>query len=420
MADTTTGAAIMRALELLEELGGEGYAAEVGSGARRAIHALISYDGTNISDEAYADALRAVFEWSPTNGTYVTDDLQAKTREITYGVYGDHAAYSSGIELLSYATACVPLLTAEQMCELIESCMPTRTTYAPIGYTLTLGARLRRFVGSYPARRRMLLLVDLWEMAHDGRWWAYTATLDHSKRTTRERRETIDGWNDVRQHGRPSSEGITNGFEENLIRWSTRMAQYVADTEFSGSQIRAIAASLRKYDTPDMRVLASNIAGLPIVDKPANPVPTILATLEKVLGKEGFGEMLPARPRSFDELFPAVSTEPYAIPSEIEAFEQAAFGLDGAEIVLIRNDQELRHNIELIGNSVFAWAESLAVGEAALMIVSYGENRYQLRLMHSPRNGWSLERLKAHALSHDGVPDVLERAVEKAVAGLND
>ncbi len=428
MPDIDSTDAVSRAYSLLGEIlkdsgGGDIYAT---AGVRDGLNTLI--DAGDI-DSLMAQRLdlkkliRSIFNWAPRANPKATGTVvKACANAMMSKDDQENSLYPHAVEMISYAAAIAPLLEPDRVAAVITEVANTKTAYAPILYTATTTATLKRLISHYPIKRQEQLLVSLWQTSHDGRWWNATAKPS-GRKWKKNRTEAIADWVDGGEEG---VTGVTDHtlFQQYLaseLGYSEHARTRLANMKLSKTQVEQIRRVNHTSGDPDVNLLTSAFHGLEPSQRSENPIPLMLETLEIKLAGESVKTHLPAKPNAWAELYPESSLEAYPIPKELLAWDDCTLpGLEAATIKVLRNESELRGNADYMGNCTAGWDSRSKNGKDFITLVRMDTFAINVEFRYANGN-WTLGQVETRVLARQGpVPIEINQALNRLVGRLNN
>lgn len=281
--------------------------------------------------------------------------------------------YCVAVEAISFVATASRLLSPAQIVDLLEAIRDTANAYAPIRFPARVASKLEKLLSHYPPARRLQLLISLWKLAHDGRWW------DHTTGAPRRYRR-----NDEVALGRPFDphDGLVDELCAGSVSWHPRMVEWLPGLSLSDRQVAALVRTLsRPGHDPDVDVAASYIRQLRPTQRPDSPIIEMVEILasQYLVEDADPAELLPARPEEWSELYSAASNVRFPFPREfMELHGRPMPGLSEAEVAVCRSAAELTANAEFMGNCT-AWPQRIRdceKGVQAIIRVAYRGETY--------------------------------------------
>lgn len=290
----------------------------------------------------------------------------------------ENSNYAQAVEVMSLAAAASPLLQPDRMVRIIEHAMSTPTAFAPVLWPAKFTAQLREVLDKYQEPRREALLMSLWDIAHDGRWWTTLHSGKPKLQRSRRRR-------DYDAEAREIKTMILSNHPDFAATYDAEQDETFRNLKFvTHDEIRELTLLMQdELVDPDIEIALSAVVGLAPRHRPKSPMPAILAmtndihkSLEDMGGAAAFA--LPKKPKTWQELCPAGDVRPFPIPDHIlDCFHKAVLPgfarfkapngdeeVAGSWIRLCRNAVELDENATFMGNCTGGYLNRSKEGNA--------------------------------------------------------
>lgn len=134
--------------------------------ARKVLEKLVNGSPDDFKDIPLRPLVQDLFNW---DGKNHTNKPLIRTFD---EVIQNRGTYPQAVEMLGFLSAASPLLEADQIARILEKAKTTQTAFAPTLYTINFSQRLQTGFAYLSSERRERILASLWDIAHDGRWWA--------------------------------------------------------------------------------------------------------------------------------------------------------------------------------------------------------------------------------------------------------
>lgn len=419
MPDTDARALVLAALAKLAPPAEDGQVAMLPSArAGRTIDMLADagdLDGLKSRRPDMRAVLESVLNWHVAKATKPT--MKAAGRALTATREDGSSVYPQAVEVLSFVSACAPLLEPDRLARLIGAAASASSAYQPILYPARLADELLYVIGDYPEARRETLLASLWESAHDGRWWDHTAGLGR-----RRRRRNPDAGGPVTET--PDGDVIEKLLAEELYFSPPTLEELKAAVPTVEQCRRLAALAHADHRDPDTPVLIAHVDALQPNERPSNPIETMVATLaflrREAEASDKLAEFCPAKPKEWGELYPKASLVAFPYPDALmEALHWTKVGTAQFPVrcEVIRNANELFLNKEYMGNCTYGYKGACAQGTAMLLRMHAGGEVYNAALR---RNGtvWTVGEVNSRH-NAGNVPDPVRQAVGRAASLAN-
>lgn len=263
----------------------------------------------------------------------------------------DPKRYQHNVELIAYAVAVSRMLDADRLVRVLDT--KVETVYAPARYTLQFAQKLEKVFGKYQPQRQEQLVISLWEIAHEGRWWDIHTPVDAGNGEV-----TLD------------NDAILENFLDNSLAYSKAYARVLNKVGPNAE----IVEKLRNYTLelakgvpvdPDVAVFSSYLSWLPTSIRPESPVAAVLQTyieLSELIEYEA-----PKAPESFDKMFPNVQL----YSGEQFPYHESVMRLEGnhghLRVEVIRSAGALEENRNFMGNCTGSYLTRLLQGTTFIL-----------------------------------------------------
>lgn len=289
------------------------------------------------------------------------------------------STYHRTVEMISFATACAPLLDADRMTRLIGHAGKVSCSYAPIRYTAELAGNLQLLLRGYQAQRAEQLLVSLWLLAHQGRWWELIGSPVPNRRgrrlaQTEEEKERTDAsvarFRAALENpaARIPAQVLLDVIATRSLTYSPPAAQMMHRLIATPQQLSDIAAAANASPDADAHLVVAHIPNLAPDQRPPSPIPAMVSALIDMLGemadrrdREAISAQLPKKPKEWWELYPKASLRPFPIPAAVLRIDGAVLpGTGGpgqpaqAQVEILRTPHALKLNGDEMGNCTFS------------------------------------------------------------------
>lgn len=272
--------------------------------------------------------------------------------------------YGQAVELTSYIAALSPLMEPDRLARIYEAINEVKTVYAPNMYVLQLSRQLAELLERYPEQVRERIAYDLWVSSHTGRWWDLSTGVQNQDAQNQENQEGQENQPARRQEAPvevPDDESLVTDFLARKLTWSAEIAEAFSALPYNEDIIGAIRQYNEDYARgkaldPDTGLLAAYLPWVPLGDRTESPVSILLRELMNTVSEiEGFE--LPAKPRSFRELFPDIrlivgNRFPFTQPM---LSTNGTYLLPGVSVEIVATPAELMANKEYMGNCTWSY-----------------------------------------------------------------
>ena len=326
-------------------------------------------------------------------------------------------------------------LDPDRLGKVIASAPNVETAFAPERYTLGLTGALRKVLIRYPAARRETLLIDLWSVAHRGRWWDLTSGVAQVVTNTEKNRrgKQAVAWNEeqveINEHlenllkGRKkgtveADEVLTKALLEGKLVYDDSTVNLVRNLRPSHRLIEGLeelAANHRAGHLldPDVMLLASYIPWLSPAQRPESPITWLVKTLVASLTDRETGEIkvdvLPNKPKKWVELYPPAELTGFPFPAGVYKLHNTTLpSLRDCRVEVVRNPAELAANRDYMGNCTWSYKGSMEAGTYVLFKLWQEGHCYNASAT-ADGNTWHLREINSRN-NRGGVPDDIRNA----------
>jgi hypothetical protein len=403
--------------------------------ARRFIDALVDAGSPERVSERFAnlkEPLRDALNWSNPKFSKATKAVARTVGAVLTGTDDNGVStFNQGVEMVGYLSMISPLLEPDRLVRVAERAAVTKTSFGPTLFPLGPYGQLRLMLTNYSEPRREELLISLWDALHDGRWWDHTMEADTAGENPKHRRRNIG--NEEREaiaaqvrtimdrRGACSLELVTSAILARTLSYSAEAAAMMRRIpEPSAKTRKEFLAALATADM-DHQVLATHIPFLKPGERPESPASSMIAMLLTSRGGPVVfnpAEM-PRDPEEWKDLYPDASLAyfPYH-PIFRQINGRPMPGLTGAEILIIRNANQLRRNADHMGNCTFGYLTRCETGNHVIGRTTYDGTDYNFAL--TSRNGqeWGLGEINSR-YNHGNVPPAVRDSVGRLINGVN-
>lgn len=363
MAKAAPRNAVLKAMSLLADItGSQSVASSVVRSAVVQMTTAGSYAKLAEECDDPAGMVRGLLAW---NGNQVGDEVVDAAVNLLSAEEAGRSLYSQAVSLLSYAAVVAPLVDDATLLELIDAATYTPAVYGPIRYTATVTVPLRRLLGHYPQEVRQRLLISLWEVAHEGRWWSQTITPG--------RRYQVDETEDPDVFAGGAA-GLLRRLGDGTLTWQPMVAAMLGTVEELTPDVEmAILQALNTSSNPDTAVLSAYVRPLPLDRRPESPILLMVETLAKIVGDDEPETVLPRRPVTWGDLYPRGSTKPFPIPEELLSLDGTEIpGIPGSLISVVRHQAGLSVEHIEMGNRIWDYVYTCERGKAVVLRLEAG------------------------------------------------
>ncbi len=161
------------------------------------------------------------------------------------------------------------------------------------------------------------------------------------------------------------------------------------------------------------------LGGLGAGQRPENPIPTMVETLEFILGEESPATATPKKPSSWKSLYPAASLRAYPIPDHILARDGEKLTAEvgtSLHVELIRTPHDLHANGGYMGNCTFSYNSRCQNGDWIIAKAHAGGQIYNFSLTRR-HDGWAVGEINSR-FNGGGVPDLVRNTINRFAAAL--
>lgn len=259
------------------------------------------------------------------------------------------ANYAAGVEMLGFTSTLPSLLEPDHIARLISRAPNVDCAYAPIRYPARLTLTLQKMIGHYPVNRRLKLLENLWDTAHERGWWD-GAKLTRKPR--RRRRDLIIDYSEAVERDLSDAE-VVETFTSGLFHPSPELEDRLRSItlpELGPKVGRAVAANKL---TLELEEIAARLPQLSPAERPPSPIEMLVDALaaEYVDAEQPMEELLPEKPKEWMELYPEAGYRKFTFPKVVWAWHDAALpGHPDSRVQVIRNMNALKRNADYMGN----------------------------------------------------------------------
>lgn len=358
--------------------------------SRRAVEALIAAE-TGENAQKTLDLKRTMidlFEWAPNAGDQRIATgivIKAAAQLLVSEDAKWRSRYPHAIEALSFAAATTKLINPDYIGELLRSTVGTRNAYAPIRYPAQLALQLERLIGHYPEKRRLELLKSLWDIAHRNRWWDYTLSEAAQRRGARRRaQQEAEAGEAILQ---VTTESAIQGILTGDITWSPAMNERLWEAGELDKELRvkiSRATQKPRFDA-DLIVAASYLVGMRPDERPHTPILDLVETLWNSYldryeeeGIEGVRDVLPEKPRAWEELYPEAGFAPFNFPKYLREINGIEW--ENGIMYVCRNAAELAANANYMGNCTNSYRNRSEQGSVAILRYHKNNEAYNAAL----------------------------------------
>lgn len=263
----------------------------------------------------------------------------------------DAPNYQHNIELIAYAVAASRMLDADRLTRVLDT--KAETAYAPARYTIQLAQKLEKVFGQYQPQRQEQLIIDLWKVAHEGRWWEIHAVVEEGNEAVNLNRDEL----------------VEKFVDESLVysKANAKALNRVGPHEEIVKKLQTYTKELAKGNpvNPDIAVYSSRLTWLPTEIRPESPVSAVLQTYIELV--ELIDYEAPKAPETFAKLFPNVqlySGEQFPYHSSVARLE----GQHGnMRVELIKTAGALEENRNYMGNCTGGYLQRLLKGTTFIL-----------------------------------------------------
>lgn len=400
--------------------------------SRRAVDLLVSAGTAAALQESRPDMKALLSDLLDWDGPKATKAVLRTVAAALLAERPDGASqYPQAVEMLSFASACAPLLEPDRLERLVSHASGTPSAYAPVAYPATLSAALARLIGHYQPARQEQLLCSLWTAAHDGRWWDSTGNLGRPKARRRKRGEAAP---EKGERVAAQSRAIAKAFASNGDRvvaellegeltWIPPTVERLQAARIPASMLERVGAFATSYhDDPDVAVLCSQLADLATGQRPASPLPLMVETLEFVLGETAPADFMPKKPTEWGALYPKASLAQYPMPDEVLAIDWSQLpgtgtaAIPAALIELIRSPHALFENRDFMGNCTGGYNSRCLAGTTFLGKIHCDGEVFNFSMDRRPP-GWYVTQVNGRH-NRGQVPAAISGGINAVVAAI--
>ncbi len=370
------------------------------------------------------DPLRDVTDWTRPKFTKATKAVIRALGPVFTGSNQYGSTYPQAVEMLGYLSIIAPMLEPDRLARIAAAAATTNSAFEPVLFPIGPLGQLRLLLNRFSEQRREELLLSLWNAAHDGRWWYHADGTPPQHRNRRIPPEAVTAarqqLEEATADGSLTLPVITRAMRFRALGYSDELRAHVRHLpEPTALERHDFVLALNEIDDEDYRILAANIPFLTPAERPASPIPTMLAILVTALGgpsNEPQWEFV-EDPAEWDDLYPAASRQAFPYPPLFRQLRGQTMPGLACEIQIMRNPDELKRNGDFMGNCTFSYVQRCIDGSNAIGRTEYGGVEYNFALV--VRDGrWTPGEINSR-FNRGNVPDVIRDSVRRLAEGIN-
>lgn len=387
--------------------------------------------------------VRDACNWESSSGPKATGAVVKALGAVITGTDSEgRSTYPQAIEMISFASVVAPLLEPDRLVRLIAEAASVKTAYAPLRYTAALYRQLQILLGGFPPQRREQLLISLWHSAHNGRWWDDIGgdAPKHGRRAGRRRKadEELDALREAHEaqlqlvfgghRAAPPARLVIDALASGALVYSPMATAALQSTVATADELAELGRAARASLDADVAVLVSHVPGIAPDLRPESPIPAMVTALIDSLGDldedgAGLAEHLPAKPKTWGELYPKASLKRFPMSAEVRALEGTVLPGTGqpgqpasAVIELIRTPHSLKLNGDEMGNCTFTYRSNCEKGEMVIGRIYQSGHVYNFSIVPD-RGAWRLREINSRS-NLGNVPAELREGITAIAADL--